>query len=198
MTARIERILRLRYVLPTIQVILAVLLFWYDRNIWFPRMRGHSMPRLSPGWRVSAAINAPVLLVRQLWFRHTSQYSDDVLYVIAVGIFWLWVAISLSSWKSNRTIAVPETKPLRVAADMFGLAVGVILVAAVFVSDLHGNTLSDGLERFLGSLAYEFRLGGWAWLFETLIHGCWAVLILFIFVADLANFTRTDKVTALS
>jgi hypothetical protein len=115
---------KFRYALPIVQMALAAgLLRWSD--IWLrAALRVNDMPGPAPALQLLVAINAPVSVARAFWFRYLPGYWDHVSLILAIGLFWYWIALSIRSWREGRTIVIFTWSPLRVAADLLLIAAG--------------------------------------------------------------------------
>jgi len=124
--------LKLRYVLPLVQMTLAIALIWQSQ-VWFERARHKNhMPGIAPHFTLLVAINAPVTFPRALWYMHISYYWDMSILVAMIGLLWYWVALNVVAWRTRRAVQVFSWLPLRLGSDailiVLGLFFGVVCV----------------------------------------------------------------------
>jgi hypothetical protein len=126
---------KLSYVLPLLQVLLAVaLLVWSER--WEIAHIRQDMPGFPPSFILLTAINFPLVMLRTLasrYFPFLWGRWGDIALVIAIGMFWYWVSLNVESWHQSRRVFIFSWKPLRLAGDTIAVGVGAIW-PLVFVS----------------------------------------------------------------
>jgi hypothetical protein len=116
---------KLRYVLPVAQMALTVGLLWWT-NLWWKTVRGlYDMPGTAPAFKLCVSVNAPIALIRALWFRHVSIFGDSLALVLAVGALWYWVGLNVESWRRDRAVLMFRWTPLRLGGDLLLIAMGV-------------------------------------------------------------------------
>lgn len=109
--------LKLKYVLPVVQTLLAVALL-----IW-NRAEPESFYGTPLPFKLLCSINAPVALLRELLWSHRMYGRwDYILFVAAIGVFWYWVALNIYTWRQTRRVLMFSWVPLRLAGD--AVAVG--------------------------------------------------------------------------
>lgn len=108
---------KLRYILPMGQMILAfVTIWWY--NIWIHLAeRIQDFPGKPVGYNAVLLMNAPVSVARHLFYDLSPRWSD-AMYVVSVGLLWYWVGLNMDFWYQRRTIVVFRWAPLRIATDL--------------------------------------------------------------------------------
>ena len=171
--------MNLRYALPAAQMALG-LLWWTDR--WFKTVgRFDDMPGPAPAFRLCISINAPIALVRALWFRHASTFGDYLILVLAVGVLWYGVALNVESWRRDRTVLTFRWVPLRLAADLLLIAMGAFW-GLTFASEVR-------------DVIFPYRhWSGWLW--PSAILGplfAWSIALIFFFGRDFIHCVRTKK-----
>ena len=126
--------LRLKYGLPALQMLLAiVLLVWTDR--WERAlMRVQDMPGTPPSFTLLMAINAPLAMPRAFVFRYLSWWWDDITLVVAVGLLWYWVALTVESWKQSRRISLFSSLPLRIIGDLTVVGIGCSVACGILLA----------------------------------------------------------------
>lgn len=119
--------LKLKYGLPLTQVGLAIALLAWDWRWerWMMRHLGMVSGTSRP-FKLLLSINAPVALPRALVYRHLPGWSDTIVFVIAIAVFWYWVALNVLSWQNQRLPYTFSWPPLRLIANCTAIAVGVI------------------------------------------------------------------------
>jgi hypothetical protein len=177
--------LKLKYMLPLVQTLVAVgLLVWTNR--WERAlMRINDMPGTPPSFALLIAINAPLAMPRALAFRFLPGWWDDITLVVAIALLWYWVALNLESWRRTRRILMFPWRPLRLLGDMIGVGAGV-MCALVLSHD------------FFLWLAYGFpripSLTGWLWFVScTCLPIMWSAALIILFARDLAYCVLRSK-----
>jgi hypothetical protein len=174
--------LKLRYVLPLVQMALAVALLWQS-NLWFKEaVRLSDIPGPSPAFELCRSINAPIALFQALWFRYASSSADNIVFVLAVGALWYWVGVNFESWRRYRAVLVIRRKSLRLAIDLVLFAMGVLL-AIVFMSEMR-KVLPYFDPRSLWSLA----------IFGPYV--LWSLVLMFFFGRDFIIGVREGKLNS--
>lgn len=123
---------KFKYVLPLVQMTLAVALIWQSQ-VWFEHARhGSEMPGTAPHFTLLFAINAPVFFPRALWFEHISYYWDMIILVGMIGLLWYWFVLNAITWRTNRAVQMFSWAPLRLGCDailtFYGLLFGVVCI----------------------------------------------------------------------
>jgi hypothetical protein len=118
--------LKLKYALPLAQTALAIgLLMW--SYLWDRAQRGNDMPGPAPAFKLLVSINAPVGLLRAFLYRHLPDYWDDVTFILAIGLFWYWIALNILRFREGRSPVMFAWPPLRLFADLLMIASGAFL-----------------------------------------------------------------------
>jgi hypothetical protein len=91
-------------------------------------MRTMDMPGPAPAFTLLLSINAPVTLVRILYRPlFLPDPWDDIILIVAIGLFWYYVALNINSWRERRTLLLFAWAPLRIATDLIMIALGACL-----------------------------------------------------------------------
>jgi hypothetical protein len=118
--------LKLKYAIPLAQVALAVgLLTW--SYLWYGAQARNDMPGTAPAFTFLVSINAPVALLRAFLYRHLPGYWDDVTFILAIGLFWYWIALNILRWRERRSLVIFAWPPLRLFVDFLMIADGAFL-----------------------------------------------------------------------
>lgn len=86
--------------------------------------RFDDLPGTAPAFRLCISINAPIALIRALWFRYLSTLGDSLALVLAVGALWYWVGLNVESWWRDRAVLRFRWAPLRLSSDVLLIATG--------------------------------------------------------------------------
>ncbi len=125
--------LKLKYVLPSAQMLLALALlvwtYYWERAL----MRHADMPGTPPSFALLISINAPLAVPRSLVFRYLPGWWDEITLILAIGMLWYWVALTIESWRQSRRVCIFAYLPLRVAADVIALALGGLLFCGILL-----------------------------------------------------------------
>lgn len=164
--------MRLKYVLPMVQVLLAIGLL-ISGNEWEKAMMKHyDMPGTPPSFPLLIALNAPLAIPRSLVFRHLPGWWDEITLVVAIGVFWYWVALNIESWRQNRRLLMFSWKPLRMAVDIVAVGNGVISAFALWHDRWHDLPQLPSLNDWLW-------YASWAGLWLL-----WCVVLIVLFGRD--------------
>ena len=117
---------KLKYALPLAQMVLAFALLWWSNTLDLAAKPNCDMPGPSPTFEILTSINAPVALARAFWYSHLPYLWDAGTLIVAVGLFWYWVALNIHSWRQRRTPFLFAWRPLRFAGNLLLIAVGVL------------------------------------------------------------------------
>jgi hypothetical protein len=148
---------------------LAAALIWQSRR---ELAAAHIHAGKTPSFSLLVLINPPATLLRSVWFNYVDNpWSNDATFVASIGMFWYLVALSVDYWQKRNTLLLFTSKPLRVAADLALIALGlyfVWLVKGVDVADMP-----------------------WQWEAPALTSVfCWLLGPAFIFGRDLVHCVR--------
>lgn len=114
---------KLRYVLPLAQMILAAVTIWWF-YLWINLAdRIYDSPGSPVGFNAVLLMNAPVSIARSLFYQLSPQWSDS-MYVASVGILWYWVALNVDSWYERRRVVMFRRVPIRIATDLVLIMLG--------------------------------------------------------------------------
>ena len=163
---------RLRYVLPAAQMLLAMVLYWRS-DVWVKwAMRLYDMPGPAPAFTLLTAVNVPLALPRAFLDRYLAltEAWGRVAFVGAIGLLWYWAALNVDSWRQRRTVVTFSWIPLRLATDLLLIATGALWGCI-------------GVQRAIWHLDL-YR--GWP-LFVTLetLYIAWSAVLVFFFGRDL-------------
>lgn len=189
--------LKLKYVLPLAQMLLAIALYWWS-DTWFrAALRVSDMPGLSPAFTLLVAINAPAALPRALWYLHVSEVLDRVILIVGVGLLWYWVALNIDSWRKGRRVCVFEWSPLRLAVDLVFVGEGVFLGFLC----LRGSMSVESIRV----VALGLRLYPFGWLSILFIVAvevflvAWSFSLVYFFGRDfIHSILRTERTVGTS
>jgi hypothetical protein len=136
--------------------------------------RLNDAPGPSPAFQLLIAINAPLGLPRALWSRYLLgywEYFDDAVFILAVGLFWFWIALSVHSLREQGTIVTFAWSPLRVIFDLLLFADGGFL--AFFFAD---------------SILHKFAIFKQLWFLSTLVlFALWSLVLILFSARDLID-----------
>jgi hypothetical protein len=164
---------RLRHALPLIQIAIALLLRWQG-SVWLSRMEAiQDMPGLPPAWQLLAAINLAV------------PVFPGPVYIVFVGFLWYWIARNIESWQRRKAVCSFSKAPLRVAADLLFIGIGIVIGYVVLVRDLPGGALREGFGSFSVVVHGLYRFHPLILITVTVLHLAWSFDLLFFFGRDL-------------
>jgi hypothetical protein len=169
--------LKLRYVLPMVQIFVGIALcYWFDR--WFYELKGVSFSGVhgpSPGFALLASLNAPVLLVWVLCFRHLSWFWDCWVLISLGALWWYWVGLNVEYWRREKRAFLFLWTPLHIGADLVLIADGAYWA---FVLIYRRNVIDLGL------------FSSWSWIAYLGPFIFWAVVLVVFFGRDLIQSIR--------
>lgn len=177
-------VIRLYALLPLAQMVIAGALLWRS-ELFRALTHLQDVPGPDRAFILCISINAPVFLLRALWFRHLSGWYDDTLLIVAIGLLWVWVALNIRSWQSRGAVRMFSWKPLRLAGDLLVSAVGALL-GFVFVMNFGEVVIGIKYSRdFVDAL----------WLAsEPALFLAWSIALIFFFGRDfLHSVSRTES-----
>jgi hypothetical protein len=172
----------LRYALPLAQMALGVVLIqgWYS---WLRAGMAAQAP--SPDHMLLLSINAPVSLARALWHNHVPDSWDNVAFILAIGIFWYWVALNILSLQERKALVLFRWAPLRIAADVLFIAMGACMGWWLCISTVTTLPTSPLLQ-----LRWPCLIPVWASVF------IWSLASVFLPTHDLIRSFRTRPARA--
>ena len=180
---------KLKYLLPLLQMVLAIGLLRLS-NSWVKAMRGvEDIPGPSPAFNLLVCINAPVGAARAFWFRYLPGYWVDLTFIVAIGLFWYWIALNINSWRERRMVVMFTWWPMRIAGDLLLIGVGAILLVYVYVNQFGVRMAVEALRGPLspGQLA-------WRWLVPNIgLPLVWSLALIFFFGRDFVHCVLRKK-----
>lgn len=175
--------IRLRYVLPVAQMLLAVgLYYWSDLWLRASWEAWHSYRGPSPGFTLLVLLNAPLAFLRPFYTRHLSEVWDRAVLIVEIGLFWYCIALNIEKFPLKRTVTTFALPPLRVASDLVVMAVG----------GLVGISAVSRAWWWLPRM--DVPDPPWLWTPGSLV--CllgWSFILVFLFGRDLVLFAISGK-----
>jgi hypothetical protein len=167
--------LKLKYTLPLVQVLLAVVLLAWTERWERALMRTGDMPGPPPCFTLLIAINAPLAIPRMFVFRYLRGWWDDITFVVAIAVFWYWVSLNIESWQKDRRLFLFSWMPLRLAGDMVGVGIGVIWTSVLW-----------GGNGYRYSLPSHLSVRDWLWFVPCAgLPILWSAVLIILFGRDL-------------
>jgi hypothetical protein len=168
---------RIKYALPLAQMALAVALIWLSRR---ELAAAHTVGGHTPAFGLLILINPPVAMLRGLWFNYVyDPWSDHVMFVASIGVFWYLVGLGIDYWQKRKTLLLFTRKPLRVTADLALIAVGPYFIWLLRSVDV-------------ANMPWQLETPALAVVF------CWFLGPAFIFGRDLIHFLRSKAPPSLT
>jgi hypothetical protein len=175
--------IRFYALLPLAQMVIAGALLWWS-EIFRALTHFHDMPGPDRAFALCISINAPVFLLRALWFRHLSGWHDHALLIVVIGLLWFWVALNITSWQRRKAVRTFSWKPLRLAGDLLPTAVGALL-GFVFVMNF---------PEVVRGIKYSRDFTEALWLAsEPALFLAWSIALVFFFGRDLIHCVSPTK-----
>jgi hypothetical protein len=175
--------IRLYALLPVAQMAIAGALLWWSELF---RALTHLQDMRGPdrAFVLCISINAPVFLLRALWFRYLSGWQDYALLIVVIGLLWIWVALNVTSWQRRQAVMMFSWKPLRLAGDLLPTAVGALL-SFVFVMNL---------PEVVRGIKYSRDFTEALWLVsEPALFLAWSIVLIFFFGRDFIHCVSSAK-----
>jgi hypothetical protein len=166
---------KLRYVLPAAQMALTVGLLWWT-HLWWKTVRGlYDMPGTAPAFKVCISVNAPIALIRAVWFRYVSTFGDSLALVLSVGALWYWVGLNVEAWRRERSVLMFRWAPLRLGGDALLIVMGAFW-GFTFVAE----------ARYFRPRPWDWS--AWLWASGILVPLLiWSVVLVFFFGRDFVS-----------
>lgn len=162
---------RLKYILPPLQMLLAITLVAFTWHWERVLARFQDMPGTPPSFTLLMAINAPLLIPRLLLSDYLRGWWDPITLVAAIGMFWYWVSLNIGSWQRSHRLCTFSWRPLRLAVDAIAVGIGIML--AFVLSQARGNSLTSK---------------DWRWSVPCLsLLVVWSAALILLFGRDLAQ-----------
>jgi len=189
-----EKKIKLQYVLPSAQMVLAWTFLHWDHTIPFS---GCDAPGPSPPFEIFFSINAPLALLRPFWEvsppaiwggdRYLLSPSwSDLIAIPAVGLLWYWVVLNHQALRQRGALRTFKWRPARFVLDGLLIVLGIVL----------GLMGIDYARQLLRSLEWVMRLihgrgcygPFWLELLSSITVGCallgWCFVLLFGYGRD--------------
>ena len=94
--------LKLKFLLPSLQILLAVVLYWQS-DAWNQAQRRISdMPGPDPAFTLLVAINFPAALVRAFVLAPLPEVWNRAFFIGSIGLLWYWLVLEYQSWRKRR------------------------------------------------------------------------------------------------
>jgi hypothetical protein len=173
--------LKLKYLLPLVQMLLAVaLLVWTDR--WERAlMRIQDMPETPPSFGLVMAINAPLAIPRALVFRYLPGWWEDIALVAAIDVLWYWVSLNIGSWRQSHRVTMFSWIPLRLLGDMIGVGIGVMWAFVLWSGHSY-------------SIPPLLALSDWLWFLPCVcLLILWSAVLILLFGRDFVHCLLRTK-----
>ena len=175
--------IRQRYVLPVAQMLIAVGLYrWSDATFTARMAAAHTRSLMSvmgptPGFTFLVLLNAPISFLRSFFIRHLPEVWDRALLILAIGLFWYWIALNIEQFPVKRTVTTFACGPLRVVSDLLVMAVGGLVGLSAVSRAWWWIPRMD-----MPNPQWLWRPGSLTCLFA------WSFILLFLFGRDLVLF----------
>ena len=120
--------LKLRYILPLVQMALAVEIIQWT-NHWYETVgKFYDSPGSPDPVSFLTIMSAPASVAREIWFPIVPWQWSNVVYVASIGLCWYWVAMSVSLWRRHHTLFPFPRIRLRIAADLLFIGMSMLFV----------------------------------------------------------------------
>lgn len=173
----------LRWVLPAAQMAVALTLIWRT-YVWGETVGAiQTSPGTAPAFTLLVAINTPLALLRDLWYRDLGYVRDDITLVSGIGLLWYWVALNIYSWRRTRAVLMFRWFAPRIAGDLLLISTGVFW-GLYCVDDIFGTSLLPFAVVHHSGLGYPAPWVLWYIAAEVFRLG-WSVVLIVIFGRDL-------------
>jgi len=167
--------LRLKYALPLVQTLVAVVLLVWTSRWERALMRIQDMPGTPPSFTLLIAINAPLAMPRMLVYRYLPGWWDAITLIVAIAVFWHWVALNIESWRRSRRPFLFSWTPLRLVGDTIAVGIGVMWIVVL----LHNRAYS---------LPPLFSWTDWLWFVPCIsLPILWSAVLILLFGRDLVS-----------
>jgi hypothetical protein len=178
--------------LPAAQVALAVALLWWSSVLFFASHRGCDMPGTSPTYRVLLAINAPLFLPRAMWeyYLYLSYIGTNAALIIAVGLFWYWVALNIRSWRRRRAMLMFSWRPARFFLDVFLVIYGGLLALIGMFEGFDAIQAAPSTWHGIGCFGPNFWFDLLPSFVTAGLYLAWALVLVFFFGRDFLYASR--------
>lgn len=178
---------RLKYALPLGQMILAAVCLRLE-FLNDVAQRGADSRALSPAFLLLECLDFPISLPLKLTlYGYLSALWFGVFFVVAIGVFWYWVALWIDRHNNRRPLFPFVSAPLRVVADVVLITIGGCL----------GWFLITAARDYPHNGPLSLDVLGWRWFIPTnasLLF--WTLGPILIFGKDLIQCLRRMIVRA--
>ena len=186
--------MKIKYVLPVVQMALAGALLWLDQ-VWFlAAVRKCDVPGpSSPAFGFLMSINAPLVLPRTVWDRYLPFYWSQAALIVSVGLLWYWLAGNVPTWWRRRFVFNSLWRPARFTVDVVLIVLGLLcgLAALSFALDVvhypHSYTHAVGC----------FGPNLWSHLLPGILIAClylvWSLAAVLLFGNDFMRCIRGNN-----
>jgi hypothetical protein len=116
-SVELVRQMKIKYLLPAGVVALMVLLLRWNNSLRHVAARWCDVPGPAPADRLLMSLNAPLIFQSRVWYDSFSYPWNVVTQLGAVGLFWYWVAVNISSWRRGGSMITISWRPARFALD---------------------------------------------------------------------------------
>jgi hypothetical protein len=184
--------MKIRYVLPPVQMAIAMALLLWNDTLLLASRRWCDMPGASPASRLLTSIDAPVALLSMAWDRYLSYPWNVAARLGAVGIFWYWVALNMEAWRERKEILMISLRPARWTLD-------VLLFLSGFVLGVIGAEDMYEVIRYAPFATRPGCFGPYPWLtivpdatVACLLLG-WSFVLVYFFSRDFVHSIRRSR-----
>jgi hypothetical protein len=185
--------LKLKFLLPSLQILLAVVLYWQS-DAWNQAQRRISdMPGPDPAFTLLVAINFPAALVRAFVLAPLPEVWNRAFFIGSIGLLWYWLVLEYQSWRKRREAFTFTWNPLRVFADLLLIAIGMLCGLYALDNILQLRAFVHG-EIVPQLLIFPKKGWGWPWFIATEgLYFAWFVGLSALFGRDLLLLFRRSK-----
>jgi hypothetical protein len=199
---------KLKYILPSIQIAIAVgLMFWglaQDYRIMTLAVRGLEVHRTAPAFKLCDGISSPI---RPLWYSLSfcqkfslSEAGGWIVFLTLIALLWYWAGLNVSSWIVMRRLVMPSRRILRLPCDALLVFLGLLCAKyALFGSfDFENGIIALVLYPARYWVKWQTPLENAMDLAATICYLVWAVVLVVFFGRDFVKSfvsSATQKVS---
>jgi hypothetical protein len=173
--------MKLKYLLPAANVVLRLLLLRWNNSLW--HLVRCDAPGPSGVDRLLMSMNAPLIFQLRAWYDTFSYPWNVVTELVAVGLFWYWIALNISSWRSGGSMITFSWRPARFVLDAVLIVLGLVFVLLAANESMSALLYAEVVKRSgfnsvgcFGPISHELLASATAACFYL---GWCAVLVLF-------------------